>query len=221
MPATIIEKLEWIEARRVPDYLYLPGQRGRLEDGREYFASGPRDVAAERREVQEVYRQAFLRPSPTTRSRVLKSYTANFPQLAFDANSWLYPQWQVWRAQYEEADRQMLAALARGISGRGSGWMPMAQARLWAIRQAKARVRYLTNMRGLKARYREVIAGLRSRDPEVAAESKKRELPKLLEQIERLTEYRTSRRELMKRKLSGVIRRAVSKGFRVPERQLH
>jgi phage gpG-like protein len=66
-----------------------------------------------------------------------------------------------------------------------------------------------------------VIAGLRSRDPEVAAESKKRELPKLLEQIERLTEYRTSRRELMKRKLSGVIRRAVSKGFRVPERQLH
>ena len=83
-PTTVFEKLEWLELRGSPDYLYLPGERGALQNGREYIAFQARDFPEERREIRAVYNDIFVRPGPPSRKKVLRSYTANFPHVAFD-----------------------------------------------------------------------------------------------------------------------------------------
>jgi hypothetical protein len=192
----------------------------RLADGRTFIVDAPRNQEADRREVQRVYRVAFDRSDMIGRRRVLRRYTANFAHLAFDPDSWLWPRWQKWRVRYDKTDRAFLGALAKGFQMRGWGGMSKRRAQAWILGQAKKSLERLRMDVGLKRAYAVYAECVRSRNTDVQAEAANLLKP-LLSMIERHTGYRTTAAQLNRLKLSGVLRLAVSKLFRVRERDLH
>jgi hypothetical protein len=172
-------------------------------------------------EIQAIYGEVFARSERAGRASLLRNYTANFPHLAFDPDSWLWPLWQEWRARYGKSDRPFLRALANGIKAQGDGWMSAKRARVWRIAQARTRLSNFRRERRISDVYQEYLEGVRTRDSDVQANTKKRVLPRLIEQINRVGGYSTSEAELRRLKLSGVLRRAASHPIGVRERDLH
>jgi hypothetical protein len=152
---------------------------------------------------------------------VLRRYSSNFPQYAFDQDAWLWPFWQKWRARYARTDRRLLSALAQGIHGRGSGWKSRAASRAWTLAQAKNRLTDWSSDAQLKRLYDAYAESARSRNDDVRRTGEQQQLPDLVAAIQRRTGYITSSAELQQGKLSGVLRLAVSRAFGVRERDLH
>jgi hypothetical protein len=220
-PQTPSDKLEWIATRGVPDYLDELEAEGTLPDGRSFTVYSPPDRDGYRREIQTVYDVAFQRSDLAGRCKLLRSYTSNFPQCAFDPDAWLWPLWQQWRSGRTPEGRKLLGALANGIRAKGVGWMSKERARVWLLAQAKRRCEDWSADTQLKRLYEEYAESARSPQADVRAESEKRLLPTLITSIQSMTGYLTSSAELRKAKLSGVLRLAISQAFGVRERDLH
>jgi len=221
-PVTVRERLAWLETRGAPDYLALARMEQGAVGAERWYLFPPVPIEEQRAEVQAVYRESFAQSQwAAQKKKVLRSYTANFPHLAFDPDSWLWPLWQEWRARYEPADRQLLSALANGIKGRGAGWMSSARYRAWILGQARLRLAHLKKDRGVNNLYKQYLEGTRSRDGGVQMETRKRVLPRLVERIQQLSGHLATGSELQKWKLSGVLRRAVARSLGVRERDLH
>ena len=220
-PKTNFEKLRYLERHHLPDYLDPEPAEGMLPDGRKVQVLPPRDRKAQRDEISRVYEALFKDPEGITRAKVLSSYTSNYPQLAFDPERWLWPLWQEWRARSDAEAKRLLNALASGIKAPGWGWMSQSRAKAYRRRMALKCLRELTYDRGLRRKYREYLEAIRYKDPDARTEGFARALKPLIEQIEKLTGYRTSAPELNRRKLSGVLLRAVHLRFDIRERDLH
>jgi hypothetical protein len=151
-PTTAKAKLEWIERHGAPTYLDPAPDVSTLPDGREMEAHPPRDRGAYQKEIQAVYHVVFEQADTQKgREAVLKSYSANFPHLAFDPDSWLWEIWQVARvvqgektksgeaSEAAKVARSRLRALATGIQAPGQGWMskPRWKASLLQLAQAR------------------------------------------------------------------------------------
>jgi hypothetical protein len=218
------EKLKWIEIRGLPDYLDKPSEVGTLPDGRSIVFYPPRDRELYRREIQKVYKDAFDRSGLVGKRKVLQSYSSNSPNLAFDSESagaWLWPLWQEWRARYGKADRKFLSAVARGIQSRGWGWMSKKRAQARLLAQAKRALSSLKAMSPLRELYRKYREGARSTDTEERRVYDQRYLKPLIALVKRETGYQTSKFELDRLKLSGVLSLAIGKRFKLRERDLH
>jgi hypothetical protein len=173
-----------------------------------------------------VYKDAFDQSDPIAKRRILSSYSANFPHLAFDRDSsgaWLWPLLQEWRERYSREDRRLLRALAKGITARGSGGMSKRRARAWAVAQAKTSLANLkkNNTMNLEKPYGRYLENADSPHDDLRRRSETEDLQPLIRTIKKLTGHQTSAAELKRMKLAGVLRRAVSKNFGVRERDLH
>jgi hypothetical protein len=222
-PVGVWNQLAWIEIRGTPDYLDLPGTETTLPDGRRCVTYPPPDSAARRTEIQRVYGEVFEQSGLAQKKNLLRSYTANFPHLAFDSDGWLWPLWQEWRARYDKEDQRLLAALASGIRRRGAAWMSKAREHAWRVAMAK---RCLSSLKedpklSLKLLYDDYREGASSSHHDLRRESETKYLRPLIQRIVERTGHETSASELKREKLSGVLRLAVGKVFRVRPRDLH
>jgi hypothetical protein len=218
-PTSDLEKLEWIEFRGIPDYDNREPIEGMLPDGRRTLTDRVRDLATDRLEIQNVYKAVFKESDAPDRRKVLRRYTANFPHLAFDMNSWLWPLWQEWRARRAQADQRNLKALAAGIRARGGAWMSQERFRAWVLAGAKNAVRDLTSDAGLKRAYHCFLDG--QKPDATASVENVRPGQDVLRLVQAKTGHSCSIHELQKYKLSGVLRRIVAKQYNVRERDLH
>ena len=224
LPTSVWQKLAWIEARGVPDYLELAGMEKGTFNGQQTYGYPPVLTTVRLAEVQEVYREAFAQSASdlSGQKAVLGSYAAAFPHLAFDPAGWLWPLWRGWQAQYEAADRQLLTALANGIKRKGAGWMSVARQRAWRLGQSRVRLENLrAATKDLTTSYKMYCEGARSRDADVRVSTERRYLPPIVERIRELSGHTTSGPELQKLTLSGVLRVAVARLMCVRERNLH
>lgn len=219
-PASNVEKLDWIDVRGVPDYDDVAVPEQRLKDGRIILRHARRDRVVDRLEIQNVYGAVFEASSSADKRSVLRRYTANFPHLAFDPDSWLWPFWQQWRSGNSKSDKQNLDALAAGIRARAWGWMSKKRFQARRLSGARDAFRRLTSDSTLQALYANHRDSLRIPDAEQRAEHE-RHGRQLLAQIRTRTGYVSSLAELHKYKLSGLLLRAVAKQFKVRERDLH
>jgi hypothetical protein len=218
---TVLRNLARIEAVGRPDYL---DQRSETVTGTKIVVvHPPRDSVAERREVQRVYGYAFaLDVGSTFRRKVLRSYTANFPHIAFDPEGWLWPLWQKWRARRSGSDKTLIAALASGIQAPGSGWMSRSRSHYWLLQQARTRLDRLRANEQIQTLYKEYSDGTSPRNPpDVQHATEERCIPPLLALIRAESGYPASFGELKRLKLAGVLRLAASKPLGVRERELH
>jgi len=175
-----------------------------------------------RKDVQELARQAFAGASTVkARAAVLKAYASRFPHCAWDQDSWLVPLWWEWRARRDKRAMTFLGALAAGVKSPASSWMDASQARAWRIRQAKLALARWRTDENLRQQYDDWVEGQHKSDPRETADYDQRHLRDLVARIKTLTGYRTTRKELQQRKLSGVLFIAAHKAFDVREHDLH
>jgi hypothetical protein len=155
--------------------------------------------------------------------RVLRSYTSNFPHLAFGPDGWLWPLWQEWRARQDEPDSRRLSALAQGIRAHGSAGMSKVREHAWRLAMARRCLQSVKIDRKLKlkALYDHFREGANSPDHTVRERSATKYLLPLMARIKQRTGYETSAAELKRKKLSGVLLLAVGNAFRVRPRDLH
>lgn len=93
--------------------------------------------------------------------------------------------------------------------------------RLALARKALAWLRSDVTLKPLKRAYRSYREGARSPDPQTRSATEQRKLPVLLELIRQRIGYETSKEELSRVSLSGLLLRAVRRSTGVRERDLH
>lgn len=217
-PVTNAEKWAWLLDRGTLDFPNRVIGTQTTSKGAIITAYAPQT----RTDVQELAGQAFDEATTVEdKARVLKAYASRFAHCAWDQDSWLWPLWWEWRARTDRDALTLLRALAAGVRSPASGWMDASQGRAWKTRQAQAALERWRADEALQTLYADWVEGQRKSYSEEAAEYDRLYLRDVVVRIKMLTGYRTTKRELQKRKLSGVLSIAAHKAFGVRERDLH
>lgn len=215
------QRLERIQREGFPRYLYRPTRPWTDESGRRRIGYRRPTREKQRKEVQRVFRECFEQADSRKLARqVVRRYVGQFPHLAWEPDSWFWSLWWEWRARSDREARSYLRAVARGVSSPAFGCMPRGQ---WQANRLKAARSVFDRLKQDKERlrgwYRDWLEGTHAR-PQDRREYDERSLVPLLDRIERLSGYRPTRAQLLRKKLSGVIPFSVAKAFRVRERDL-
>ena len=210
-----------------PDYLDpLVVDRRTRADGAVVTTFAP-EADTRRLEVQRVARRVYDDPAATVveRRKLIKDYVAQFPHLAFDPNSWF---WNIyWTAKAGGAvDKkpalsagQVIGAVVNGIKANAPAWIPKRRFRDSEVVAAKQYLNTLKKKRKWTGWYK-ASRETHPSDSSVA-ERAQNHRARLIDAIERETGYRPSPDQLRAEGLAAVLSIAVSKKFRVPERDLH
>ena len=142
-PRDAASKWEWILEHGRPTYRERAIGRQTLPSGELLTVYAPPDNKRDREEVQRVAHLVFRQAKTLQRKqKILRAYASQFPHLAWDPSSWLWPLWWVWRARQDKdnAASKLLTALASGVRAPASGWM--SQKRFGGYRLEMARSVY-------------------------------------------------------------------------------